>query len=243
MTISNLKKEDATTAFDKTRLVFFDMDQTILNTTPYQYKNFSTVLHKVYEINQLARIDNAGNPMMVSVKRWCGAAGIGEAYVESHLKETERLLVENMMSILPDDLRDAVLPGVVDLLEALSQAQIPLGLTTGTLRAIAVPILKRAGLLGYFPLTVFGDQAEDREDIVRSGLEKASWVYGLAKEEISLVTIGDGITDIRAGKAFNARTISVTTGRLTKEQLQAHQPDFIFPDLTDTAALLEAILY
>jgi phosphoglycolate phosphatase-like HAD superfamily hydrolase len=219
-------------------LVFFDMDQTILDTTIYHRKNFLTVLNKLYEINQLPYVENAGNPMMVALKRWCTAAGVGQTYMESHLKEAER-----MLTILPNDLRGAVLPGVVDLLEALSKAQIPLGLTTGTLREIAVPILKRAGLLGYFPLTVFGDQAESREDIVRSGLEKATWVYGLAIEEISLVTIGDGISDIRAGKAFNARTISVTTGGLSKERLQTCQPDYIFPDLTDTNALFEAIVY
>lgn len=219
------------------------MDQTILDTTSYHRKNFLTVLNKLYEINQLPYVENAGNPMMVALKRWCTAAGVGQTFMESHLKEAERMLVENMLAILPNDLRGAVLPGVIDLLETLSKAQIPLGLTTGTLREIAVPILKRAGLLGYFPLTVFGDQAETREDIVRSGLEKATWVYGLANEEISLVTVGDGITDIRAGKAFNARTISVTTGGLSKERLQAYQPDYIFPDLTDTNALFEAIVY
>ena len=242
MTIQNLKKDESHLAFDQTRLVFFDMDQTILDITHYHRKNFLTVLNKLYEINQLPYVENAGNPMMVALKRWCTAAGVGQAYMESHLKEAERLLVENMLGILPDDLSDAVLPGVVNLLEALSKAQVPLGLTTGTLREIAVPILKRAGLLGYFPLTVFGDQAESREDIVRSGLEKATWVYGLANEEISLVTVGDGITDIRAGKAFGARTISVTTGGLSKEQLAVYQPDYIFPDLTDINALFEAIV-
>jgi phosphoglycolate phosphatase-like HAD superfamily hydrolase len=243
MTIHDLQKNETQTAFDKTRLVFFDMDQTILNTTGYQRENFLTVLDKLYEIKQLPRVQNAGNPMMVALKNWCTAAGIGEAFMESQIKDAERLLVENMRRILPDDLRDAVLPGVVDLLEALSKAQIPVGLTTGTLREVAVPILKKAGLLGYFPLTVFGDQAEAREDIVRSGLEKAAWVYGLANEEISLVTVGDAVTDVRAGKAFGARTISVTTGSTTKEELQVYQPDFIFPDLTDTTALFEAIVY
>jgi phosphoglycolate phosphatase-like HAD superfamily hydrolase len=242
MTIHNLQKDEARLEFGKTRLVFFDMDQTILDATVYHRQNFLTVLEKLYAIKPLPHVDNAGNPMMVAVKRWCAAAGIGEAFMESQIKEAERLLVENMKRILPDDLRGAVLPGVINLLEALRKAQIPVGLTTGTLREIAVPMLKRAGLLGYFPLTVFGDQAQEREDIVRSGIEKATWVYGLSNEEISLVTVGDGMMDIRAGKAFNARTISVATGRLTQEQLQAYQPDFVFPDLTDTDALFEAIV-
>ena len=243
MTITNQTHSEARpSAFDQTRLVFFDMDSTILDVTPYHRKNFLTVLNKFYGVEELPKIDNSGYPMMTAMQRICTAAGVGENLIKSHLAEVEHMLVENMQAILPEDLNEFVLPGAVDLLERLTQAQIPMGLTTGSLRDVAVPILKRTGLLKYFPLTVFGDHAGVREDMVRSALEKATWVYGLAPEEIALVTVGDAASDIRAGKAFNAKTIAVTTGRSNAAQLSKYDPDLIVGSLSDTEMLFNAIL-
>jgi phosphoglycolate phosphatase-like HAD superfamily hydrolase len=96
-------------------------------------------------------------------------------------------------------------------------------------------------LLDYFPLTVFGDSFSKREQIVNKGLEEAAWVYGLVREDINLVTIGDAPADIQAGKTYHARTISVCTGDHTASQLQVFQPDYIFSNLQDTVALFNTI--
>jgi phosphoglycolate phosphatase-like HAD superfamily hydrolase len=96
-------------------------------------------------------------------------------------------------------------------------------------------------LLGYFPLTSFGDDCDHRNQIIDRGLEKATWVYGLAREAIELVTVGDAPMDIVAGRNFSARTIAVTTGFYSAEELKQHNPDFIFPNLVDTQAVLTAI--
>jgi len=66
-------------------------------------------------------------------------------------------------------------------------------------------------------------------------------VYGLAREAIELVTVGDAPMDIQAGKTFDATTIAVTTGLYSEQELKAHNPDFIFPNLADTQAVLNAI--
>jgi len=47
------------------------------------------------------------------------------------------MLVDNIQTILPQDLHDFVLPGVVPLLETLHKNKIPVGLTTGSLRGVA----------------------------------------------------------------------------------------------------------
>jgi len=149
--------------------------------------------------------------------------------------------VENIQTILPQDLQDFVFPGVVPLLETLHKNKIPVGLITGSLRGVASQVLSRAGLLGYFPLTSFGDDCDHRNQIIDRGLVKATWVYGLAREAIELVTVGDAPMDIQAGKTFDATTIAVTTGLYSEQELKAHNPDFIFPNLADTQAVLNAI--
>lgn len=225
----------------KTRVVFFDMDHTILNISPYHRRNFLFVLNKLFGITELIRVPASGYPMFEVVRRYAMAAGVSESTVNAKQAEIERLLVEHMKTILPQDLHDCILPGTVEILEALHKQKIPVGLTTGTLRGVANQVLQRAGLLGYFPLTSFGDDCDHRSQIIQRGLEKATWVYGLAPEAIELVTIGDAPMDIETGKMFQARTIAVATGVYSEDELKSHQADYVFRDLTNTTAVLAAI--
>jgi len=218
------------------------MDRTILDVSPFHRKNFTTVLNKLFGITELKKVVTSGVPMFEVARRFAVAGGISERNVNAKQAEIVRLLVDNIQSFLPQDLRDFVLPGAVQLLELLQKNKIPVGLTTGTLRGVADPLLSRSGLLDYFPLTSFGDDCDHRYQIVGRGLEKANWVYGLARESIELVTIGDAPSDIEAGKVFSAKTIAVTTGKYTEEDLKFHKPDFIFPNLLDTEAILKAII-
>ena len=50
--------------------------------------------------------------------------------------------------------------------------------------------------------------------------------------------IGDTPHDIACGKAIGARTIAVTTGSFTREQLAAHQPDRILNDFSEIDAVI-----
>ena len=241
VTITNKTKSMSNDGQVTTRVVFFDMDRTILDVSPYHRKNFLMVLNKLFGVNELIPVVTSGYPMFDVVKRFAMASGISEGSVISKKAEIERMLVENMKAILPLDLQDFVLPGAVQLLERLHANKIPVGLTTGSLRGVANQILQRAGLLGYFPLTSFGDDCDHRSQIISRGLEKATWVYGLAPESIELVTIGDAAMDIEAGKAFNAITISVTTGLYSEQELRSHNPDFVFDNLSNTDKILSAI--
>jgi phosphoglycolate phosphatase-like HAD superfamily hydrolase len=217
------------------------MDHTLLDVSSFHRKNFLMVLNKLFGITALEKVVTSGVPMFEVMRRFAVAAGIGEGSVNARQAEIERMLVENIQTILPQDLHDFVFPGVVPLLETLHKNKIPVGLTTGSLRGVASQVLSRAGLLGYFPLTSFGDDCDHRNQIVDRGMEKATWVYGLAREAIELVIVGDAPMDIEAGKNFSARTIAVTTGYYTEEELKIYAPDYIFPSLEDTQAILSAI--
>ena len=241
MTITNTNSSWSDNGHIKTRVVFFDMDHTLLDVSSFHRKNFLMVLNKLFGITALEKVVTSGVPMFEVMRRFAVAAGISEGSVNARQAEIERMLVENIQTILPQDLHDFVFPGVVPLLETLHKNKIPVGLTTGSLRGVASQVLSRAGLLGFFPLTSFGDDCDQRQQIIDRGLVKATWVYGLAREAIELVTVGDAPMDIQAGKAFDARTIAVTTGLYTEQDLNAHNPDFIFANLADTQAIFSAI--
>jgi phosphoglycolate phosphatase-like HAD superfamily hydrolase len=56
------------------------------------------------------------------------------------------------------------------------------------------------------------------------------------------VIIGDTPYDISCGEHLGVRTIAVATGSYAAEQLADCRPDFLFPDLSDTAAVWNAII-
>jgi phosphoglycolate phosphatase-like HAD superfamily hydrolase len=56
------------------------------------------------------------------------------------------------------------------------------------------------------------------------------------------VIIGDTPADIHCGRPIGARAIAVATGRYDADALAAHAPAAVFPTLTDTDAVLAAIL-
>ena len=64
---------------------------------------------------------------------------------------------------------------------------------------------------------------------------------GLHVEGDAIVIIGDTPADIECGRAIGARAIAVATGRYSVEDLAAHSPFAVFPDLADTAAVMRAI--
>jgi len=45
--------------------------------------------------------------------------------------------------------------------------------------------------------------------------------------------IGDTPFDINHGRAAGAVTVAVATGSYSRAQLEEHEPDFLFDDLTD----------
>ena len=62
-----------------------------------------------------------------------------------------------------------------------------------------------------------------------------SW-RGIPCERIYV--LGDTPHDIACGRAIGARTVAVATGIVSKEELAAHRPDFLFEDFSNTAEVL-----
>ena len=65
---------------------------------------------------------------------------------------------------------------------------------------------------------------------------------GLHVEGDAIVIIGDTPADIDCTRAIGARAIAVATGRYSVEELAQHNPVAVFADLTDTAAVVRALL-
>jgi phosphoglycolate phosphatase len=56
------------------------------------------------------------------------------------------------------------------------------------------------------------------------------------------VVIGDTPADIECGAGLGVKTIAVATGRHSLDELAAHEPNYLFADMSDWRAVYEAIL-
>ena len=139
--------------------------------------------------------------------------------------------------------RRGLLPGVRPLLERLAaRDDVRLALLTGNFRASAEIKLAAFGIWDFFSWGAFADDAIERDDLIRIAHGRHETEHGLAIEPDRVVVIGDTPHDIRCARAGGAKVVAVATGNYSLDQLEAHQPDVLFPDLADTDAVLRALL-
>lgn len=128
------------------------------------------------------------------------------------------------------NLQKKVCPGARRILTGLQRRGVPVGLVTGNLTRIAWKKMERAGLKQYFRFGSFAEHATDRTGLVRLAIRRArqeGWID--RRSRISL--IGDHPNDIRAARANGVLAIAVASGVEPGQQLAAHHPDVLLPDL------------
>ena len=131
-----------------------------------------------------------------------------------------------------------ILPGVVEILDALQERRIPTGLATGNVRDGGRLKLEVANLWHYFPFGGFGSDAEDRGELTRIGLQKGREFAGIGTPNQESFIIGDSPLDISAARDAGAQCIAVMTGWTPREEMVAENPAWLLEDLSDTAQLL-----
>ena len=137
-----------------------------------------------------------------------------------------------------------VLPGVREVLDALeSRHDVVLGLLTGNVIDGAERKLRSAGIdFARFAVGAFGSDGEHRHDLPAIARERARAHTGLEVSGAACVIIGDTPSDVACGRGIGARAIAVATGHFDVESLRACDPHAVFADLTDTAAVVRAIV-
>ena len=184
-------------------------------------------------------IDFAGRTDRWIVRR------IFEKFSVPHSEENFARLIDGYVAALPAALanpRARVLPGVRELLAtAATRGDVTQGLLTGNLRRGAQAKLSHHGLWDFFPFGGFADDGELRNDISPHALRRAQEHTRIAFAAERVWVIGDTPHDIECARTIGARTLAVATGRHTHEQLAAHAPDAVMPDLADTAAFWKLI--
>jgi phosphoglycolate phosphatase-like HAD superfamily hydrolase len=138
--------------------------------------------------------------------------------------------------------RKMVMPGVRPLLDALSaRDDVYLALLTGNFEASARAKLEYFDLWKYFPCGAFGDEAPDRNGLLPKAIARVSACGGPSVRFREAIVIGDTPLDVACAAASGARSIAVATGSFTVDQLRDAGADRVFPDLSHTERVLDAI--
>lgn len=226
------------------KLVLFDIDGTILWSDGAGRRAMQRALTNAFGTSGDASYRYDGKTDMQIVRDLMRNEGYSDALIDARMNA----LLDEYVSSLHEELRSGAtrverFGGVVELIDALeARPDRRIGLLTGNIEVGAGAKLRAVGLdPGRFRVNAFGSDHELRGELPAIAQRRAREELGLHVEGDSIVIIGDTPADIECGRAIGARAIAVATGRYSVEELAAHSPFAVFPDLADTAALMRTI--
>jgi phosphoglycolate phosphatase-like HAD superfamily hydrolase len=224
----------------KTKLVLFDIDQTILHSGGAGEKALT-----------LALIDWLGHEATLENIEIAGKTDVWIAHriFEAHDIEKSQENVDRLLNGYLDHLKGELgrasgrlLPGFPEILHALARLpNVAVGLLTGNLRRGAELKLAHYGMLDHFAFGAFADDAPERNLLGPFARRRANEAHGATFQDSDIYVIGDTPHDIACAKAFNARAVGVATGRYPRAALEAAGADFVFDDLSDVDGVIRAL--
>jgi phosphoglycolate phosphatase len=126
-----------------------------------------------------------------------------------------------------------VLPGVNELLPKLIDGGYMLGIVTGNVEAAAHVKLHRANLNRFFSFGGYGSDSDDRGEVTRIALERASQVYGEKVERDQAFSVGDTPLDVTGAHAAGIECVGVGSHHYTADQLREAGADYAITSLEE----------
>jgi phosphoglycolate phosphatase-like HAD superfamily hydrolase len=117
-------------------------------------------------------------------------------------------------------------------------------LLTGNIAPNAAVKLGAFGLDRHldFEIGAYGSDHHMRGKLVAIARGKAEQKFGLSIDPRQVVVIGDTPLDVAAAKEGGARAVAVATGPYEAQALREAGAEAVLPDLSDTEAVLAAVL-
>jgi phosphoglycolate phosphatase-like HAD superfamily hydrolase len=213
------------------RLVFFDIDGTLIQSGGAGEKAFARVAESEFQVvNGTARLHFAGRTDTAIVREF-----FGQHQIEPSRRNFQRFFDAYVFWLdhWLDQIQGRVLPGIqraIRELQSLSPAPL-IGLLTGNIRLGAELKLRRYELWEHFQTGAFGDDHEDRNQLALIARERGC---RMLKEELrgeQILVIGDTPLDIACARAIEGKALAVSTGTYTLKQLHEHNPTWVVENL------------
>lgn len=227
------------------KLVLFDIDGTILLTDGAGKRAIHRALREVFGSTGPDDHHFGGKTDPQIVRELMRIEG----HEDPHIDDRMPALLDKYVAYLGEELLTSAakvetMPGVNALLNALAQRDDAIvGLLTGNLAAGAKAKLASVGIdFEQFKVGAFGSDHELRGELPAVAQQRARTELGVDVAGADVVVIGDTPADIDCGRSIGARAIAVATGSYSVDDLRAHRPAAVFEDLSDTGAVIDAIM-
>ena len=225
------------------RLYLFDIDGTLVNAGGAGRVAVTSALKEVY--GTTGAIDGYGFRGRTDgriVLDLLGDAGWDEADIRARLATYFDVYLRELDALLADGARVRVLPGVAEVVRALSaRADAVVGVLTGNIEPGARVKLRSTGLWPLFRVGAFGSDDMDRRRLPAVARRRTLETLGHDIPFDRVTIIGDTPLDVDCARAAGALAVAVATGRYTGDELSACSPDVLFPDLSDVDTVLDAL--
>jgi phosphoglycolate phosphatase len=224
-------------------LVLWDVDHTLIENSGVSKENYEKAFESLTgrSPNYPPQTDGRTDPEIV--RNMLVAHGI--APTDDYMLRVGEAL-EGAMQANFSRLRERgyELPGARSILSALeSLPQVVQSVLTGNIRPNAFAKLSAFNLDSYIDFDIGGYGSDDnvRSRLLAVARARALAKYGISFQPDTTMLVGDTARDVRAGRDGGAYVMAVASGADTVEQLQAEGADVVFPDLSDTHAVIEVV--
>lgn len=212
-------------ATPKYRAVVFDLDGTVVDSVELIVASMQYAIQTVLgrEMSREESIAQVGRPLreQMVILSPEHADELVRVYREWNHREHDKML--------------KLYDGIVNLLYALDEAGVTLGLVTSKSRYTTQMAFDLTGIESYFEQSICADESPRNKplpDPILLCLER----MGVAPQEAAYV--GDSPADIQAGKAAGADAIAVTWGVFSEDALLAEKPDLLVHTIPQLAEVL-----
>ena len=218
------------------RLLLFDIDGTLVRCGPQIGPIFMGALKRTFgQTGNVRAYDFGGRTDTEAVIDLMTGVGIPRNKVEDRLDEVRSHYTDLLDRLDPAQMR--LLPGVVELLEELANAEDTyVGLLTGNWEVGARAKLEPFGLNRFFDFGAFGEDGVRRNELVPVAVRRAMKRTGVAVGPTDTVIIGDTVRDVACGEAHGVPVLGVATGFTPDHRLHAAGADWVAPDLRHATA-------
>ncbi len=167
-------------------------------------------------------------------------AANGHVYRPDHYEAVIRRYLDLLEATQLGDNSWVLLPGVVELLEAVAAAAdlYPVLLTGNDERGARLK-LKPFDLNRFFSVGAFGSDSARRADLVPLAIRRASAYYERQFDKKEVIVIGDSEGDVACAAANGVRCLAVQTGFTDAAALRAAGFCTIVQDLSDTRRMMD----
>lgn len=225
------------------KLLLFDLDWTLIYTGGAGVRALDHAFEKHFGISKAMKLVTPDGKTDPAIVREMIRVHLQRDPQNGEIEALCRAYVERLEVEVATAEGYRILPGIPELLQSLqSRPEILIGLGTGNLEGGARIKLGRANLMRYFRFAGYGSDAEERAEVLRTGVRRGESIAGHPIAPRDVVVIGDNIRDVQAGKAIGAFTVAVATGPMSYDDLAKTQPDLLFHDLSDTHRVVDQLL-